>query len=168
MPIAVVGDPMHGGYLEIQGAHIVSEGAYFRFWLWTRESYNISVTINDKITFYLEPNASMNYDVVAPHVSMPFEQIHYLFKVNVTGVNSMQGLENHFPYTLDFPVYVFGSGFIQFFDYFVPVIVILIATTLAIITLRVIRRRQKASSPKLRMQPLAVCSSIKYILHRTE
>ncbi len=144
IPIAVVGDPSYHGGVWIEGAHIVSEGAYFRFWVWSKESVSISVTINDGITYYLEPNASISYDVVAPKVNMPFEKIHYFFKVNVTGVDSMQGLENHFPYTIDFSVYVLSSGFIQFFDYIVPVILILVVAILVIITTLVIRRRQKA------------------------
>jgi hypothetical protein len=145
-PIAIVADPEYMGGVWIEGAHIVSEGAYFRFWLWSKEGYNVSVTINDQITYYLEPNASMNYDVVAPQVNMPFEKTHYYFKIDLAGADSMQGLNHHFPYTIDFPVYVLDSGFILFFDYIVPVVIILIVILFVIITLLLIRRRQRLKS----------------------
>lgn len=157
VPITVLGDPKYGGGLLVEGAHIVSEGAYFRFWICNYEHYNVSVTLNDGITCYLpkieysgqgsflDPtNSSFTYNVIAPQVNLAFEKVHYFFKVNVTGVdyNSDPWLRTRFPYTIDYQVYVLDSNFIILLDYLVPAIVV-IAAVLIVVTAILVRKRKK-------------------------
>jgi len=148
-PITVLGDPVYSGGLRVEGAHIVSEGAYFRFWICNYEDYNVSVTIDDGITYYLPKrynttNSNFTYNVIAPQVNLLFEKVHYFFKVNVTGVdyNSHPWFRTHFPYTIDYPVYVLDSSFIILLDYLVPAIIV-IATVLVVVTAILVRRRKK-------------------------
>ena len=36
--------------VEVEGAHIVSEGAYFRFWIFNNNSFPIQVQMRDKVS----------------------------------------------------------------------------------------------------------------------
>jgi hypothetical protein len=71
----------HIMWFEIQGAHVVSEGAYFRFCM-TSLSPRMSfwVSVNDSALMYIQFNKSVNYDVIAPQISSESEQVTYTFK----------------------------------------------------------------------------------------
>ena len=108
-PRFVFADPIDlGEYnkLEIQGAHVVSEGAYFRFFMVNHYGIPIYVTVNDGDPIHIPINGSVDYDVIAPQVSAPFEVVTYIFKQFVASQ------QNPF-LEVDFPVTVVASNFIS-------------------------------------------------------
>jgi hypothetical protein len=144
----VLGDigPYPASRLEIQGAHIVSEGAYFRFWIANHYDQPVYVTINDCEALYIPPNASADYDVIAPQISVPYEEVTYTFK-QYFYPNSTQNISLR---SLNFTVLVVDSNF---FDLLLPihatVAVGLIVVCIAFFTWqrRLIRRKVGSSTP---------------------
>jgi len=109
-PRVAFADPIQLGpnLYEIQGAHVVSEGAYFRFLVVNHDSDSIYVTVNDGDLIYIPVNGSANYNVIAPQISVPYEVVTYTFRVYST---TPQRVEFR---TIDFPVTVVSSSFIGF------------------------------------------------------
>ena len=139
VPNVVIGDPIGNpdDRLIIEGAHIVSEGAYFRFWVKNNYSQPIYVTINDSDTFYILPYNSIDYDVVAPTISVPYEKITYTFKLHLL-LSDPNYVSNKF----DFTVLVLSSSFVQVFDIIVPFLIILAIALAVAISVFIIRRRR--------------------------
>jgi hypothetical protein len=109
VPIIVSADPRWFNELEIQGAHIVSEGAYFRFLMVNHYGDPIYVTVNDGDPIYIPTNGSVNYNVIAPQISVPYEEVTYTFKEYYPTPQSA-----HLMGTVDFPVTVLAYDFIDF------------------------------------------------------
>jgi hypothetical protein len=110
----VLGDigPYPASKLEIQGAHIVSEGAYFRFWIANHYDQPVYVTINDGEALYIPHNASADYDVIAPQISVPYEEVTYTFR------QYFYPTQNISLPSLNFTVLVVHSSF---FDFLLPI-----------------------------------------------
>lgn len=146
VPNVVMGDPIGNpnDKLIIEGAHIVSEGAYFRFLVKNNYSQPIYVTINDNDTFYILPYDSINYNVIAPKISVPYEKITYTFKLHLD-LSDPNYVSDKFNYT----VLVLNSSFVQGFDIIVPFLIILAIALVVAISVFVIRRRRKYSKSAL-------------------
>jgi hypothetical protein len=124
--------------VDIEGAHILSEGAYFRFWIFNNNSFSITVTVNGKDTLSVPAEGWVDYDVIAPHISVPYEQVTYRFL--------LQGADSP-PKNVDFTVLLLNSTFAQIFDLAVPILVIIAAIVVALATIIVIRRIRGRSKP---------------------
>jgi hypothetical protein len=146
VPNVVMGDPIGNpnDRLIIEGAHIVSEGAYFRFSVKNNYSQPIYVTMNDSDTFYILPYDSINYNVIAPRVSVPYEKITYTFKLHLL-LSDPNYVSNKF----DFTVLVLNSSFVQVFDIIVPFLIILAIALVVAISVFMIRRRRISSKSAL-------------------
>lgn len=107
VPTIVLADPIWGNQLEIQGAHIVSEGAYFRFLMVNHYGVPIYVTINDGDPIYIPTNGSANYNVIAPQISTPYQVVTYSFKQYYSPLQAQFGL------TIDVPVTVVAYDFVE-------------------------------------------------------
>lgn len=163
----VAADPVGGGDYEwpvlVEGSHIVSEGAFFRFEIINTSNENLSVTIvnyvnyswhynftagsQGDVVYYLPPDASITYPVIAPRARLPFEKLHYFFKVDADGNSSYLGLEwQH--YTIDYSMYVVSSGFVTFFDYFIPILLVIVVVFILFFVIMLRRRRRKSLGQK--------------------
>jgi hypothetical protein len=129
--------------IVVQGAHIVSEGAYFRFWILNNLTNPINVTINGADTLTIASESSIDYDVVAPQVSMPYQKATYTFRFSYAKPveNQPHGLHGE----IDFPVLVLSSGFVQIFDLIIPILVVVATAIAVIIAIVVLRRRRTVS-----------------------
>jgi hypothetical protein len=129
--------------IVVQGAHIVSEGAYFRFWILNNTTDPINVTINSADPLTISANSSIDYDVIAPQLSTPYQKITYAFHFSYA-----KNVENQ-PHPLhgemDFTVLVLSSGFVQFFDLIIPILIIVIIAVAAIISIAIILRQRRAN-----------------------
>jgi hypothetical protein len=134
------GPSLHG--IVVQGAHIVSEGAYFRFWILNNTTDTINVTVNSADTLTIFPKNSTDYDVVAPQLSMPYQKITYTFHFSYAKntENQLHPLHGE----MDFTVLVLSSGFVQFFDLIIPVLIIVIIAVAAIISIAIILKQRRA------------------------
>ena len=130
--------------IVVQGAHIVSEGAYFRFWILNNLTNSINVTINNADTLTIAPKSSIDYDVVAPQVSMLYQKVTYTFRFSYAKNVEYQphGLHDE----LDFTVLVLNSGFAQVFDLIIPILLIVTIAVVAIISIAILRRRRAIKS----------------------
>jgi hypothetical protein len=120
----------------IEGAHIVSEGAYFRFWIFNNNSFSINVTVNGADTLSIPPKSGVDYDVIAPNISVPYEQVTYEFTVEASNGVLLQ------PKNVDFPVLVLNSSFTQIFDLAIPIILAIAAIAVGLVAIVIIRRRR--------------------------
>lgn len=93
---------------KIEGAHVVSEGAYFRFLLVNHYGVPMYVTVNDGEPIYISTDGSVNVDVIAPQVSVPFEVVTYTFKEY-----SPTSQPADFMGEVDFPVTVLIYNFVD-------------------------------------------------------
>jgi|GEM_PF-3007530 hypothetical protein len=157
-PRVVLGDPSWWNELEVQGAHVVSEGAYFRFLVVNHYSFPIYVSVindsepiyvlppnnylnvNISESIYILPNSSANYDVIAPEVSFPYEKVTY------TIIQSLdKPVSEHWVYIMKYQVTVLASGFVQILntglDPSFPIILIAIGLTLVVISLIIWQRK---------------------------
>jgi len=158
-----VGDGNYEGPVMIQGSHIVSEGAFFRFEIVNYSNERLSVTIvnyvdyslpfnpsaasKGDVTYVLARGASITYPVIAPSTRLPFEKVHYFFKVDADG-NSSQ-LESEWQhYTVDYSMYVLSSGFTTFFDYFIPIVIGIAVVFILLFAIMLIKRRRKSLGQK--------------------
>lgn len=125
-PKVAFGDPSWWNQLEVQGAHVVSEGAYFRFLVVNHYPTSIYVGIvNDsepvsvvspgdyldvEVTdyIYILSNASANFDVIAPNAYFPYRVVTYTI-VQALGTP----ISEHWTYLMKFQVIVLASGFVQ-------------------------------------------------------
>jgi len=122
-------------YVDIEGAHIVSEGAYFRFWIFNNYSFPVTVTVNGADILNIPSKSWVDYDVIAPNITVPYEQVTYKFSVR----RSYGQTTNY-----DFTVLVLNSSFVQIFNLAVPMLVtmlvIIAAIVLALVAFVIVRR----------------------------
>lgn len=125
--------------VSIQGAHIVSAGAYFRFWIFNYYEYPINVTINGADTLSIPSRGSIDYDVIAPQISVPYEKVTYtfLFTTNVTGLFGTQARN-----PVDYTVLVLNSSFVQIFDLIVPILIVIAIVIIATVAIVILRRKR--------------------------
>jgi hypothetical protein len=162
-PRVVLGDPFSfHNELEVQGAHVISEGAYFRFLIVNHgfspiyvsiirssepiyvvyglgpTNYSLSVNISESICIL--PNSSASYDVIAPEVSFPYEKVTYYIPQA-----SAQPISTHCQYIMRCEVTVLDSGFAQVLttslDPSSQYIIIAIGLTLVVISLIMWQRK---------------------------
>ncbi|MGD0979653.1 MAG: hypothetical protein ABR962_11015 [Candidatus Bathyarchaeia archaeon] len=118
--------------VSIQGAHIVSAGAYFRFWIFSYYDYPINVTINGADTLSIPSGGSIDYDVIAPQISVPYEKVTYTFVFSV----------NYDVKPVDYTVLVLNSSFVQIFDLIVPILIVIAIVIIAAVAILILRRRR--------------------------
>jgi len=136
----VFGDPIIRNQeirLLIEGAHSVSEGAYFRFWLKNNYPQPIYVTINDADTLYILSGDSIDYNVAAPQISVPYTKITYTFKLHL-----LLDDPNYVSDKVGFTVLVLDSSLVQVFDIIIPLLIILAIVLIAAISVFIIRRKR--------------------------
>lgn len=128
-PRIVSADPSWGNELEVQGAHVVSEGAYFRFLVVNHYSIPMYVSVindsepiyvlpspspsylnvNISESIYILPNSSANFDVIAPEVSFPYEKVTY------TIIQALdKPISEHWVYIMKYQVTVLDSNYFDF------------------------------------------------------
>jgi len=162
---AALGDPSWANQLEIQGAHVVSEGAYFRFLLVNHYPIPIYVSIindsepisllppnnqlsvNISESIYLLPNSSANYDVIAPEVSFPYGKVTY------TIIQALdKPISEHWVHIIEYQATVLDSGFVQVLnaslDPSFPYLIIAIGLSLVAISLIIWHRKPYGSLKK--------------------
>jgi hypothetical protein len=163
LPSFVLGDPRGGSNeLEVQGAHVVSAGAYFRFLVVNHYSFpiyvsivngggpvygfgylgNFSLSVNITESIYVLPNSSGSFDVIAPEVSFPCEKVTYTF-IQALALPVSQ----HALYLMDYQVIVLNSGLVQVLstslDPSFQYIIIGIGLTLVVISLIMWQRKMR-------------------------
>jgi hypothetical protein len=123
-------------YFDIEGAHIVSEGAYFRFWIFNNNSFPVNVTVNGADILNIPSKRWADYDVIAPNINVPYEQVTYKFSITSYYVQTTN---------YSFTVLVLNSGFVQIFnlappifDLAVPMLVTMLVIMLEIIAAMVL------------------------------
>jgi hypothetical protein len=126
-----IGPPLTGVTLE--GAHIVSEGAYFRFGIFNNNSFSISVRVGADISS-VPPESGIDYDVIAPQISTPYEKVTYQFDFG----------SNDAELTVDYTVLVLNSSFVQIFDLVVPIIIVIAFVIIATVAIVILRRYMHA------------------------
>lgn len=124
----------------IEGAHIVSEGAYFRFWIMNNLTWALNVTINNADILLIPSKSSIDYNVVAPQVSVPYQKVTYIFKIS----NTWDGEESVYS-EIDYPVLVLDTGFTQIFDLIAPILIAVGIVLTAIVFVMVVRRKRARS-----------------------
>lgn len=122
--------PLKGVTLE--GAHIVSEGAYFRFWIFNNNSFSIKAAVNGVDISSVPPESGIDYDVIAPQISTPYEQVTYKFSF----------VSNDSVLTADFTVLVLNSSFVQIFDLIVPILIVIAVVIIITVAIVILRRRR--------------------------
>jgi len=133
-----VGPPLYG--VDVEGARIVSEGAYFRFWIHNNNSFSIDVNVftpeHTMDNFIVPANGSINYDVIAPKISVAYEQVTYEFWLS--GPNS----SGQYVTLADCGVIVVNYGFVQIFSFSVELLIMFAAIIVALVAIVVVRRRR--------------------------
>jgi hypothetical protein len=125
------GPPLEG--IDVEGAHIVSEGAYFRFWIFNNNSFPIQVQMQGQSERRdVPPYGSINYDVIAPNVFGVYEQVNYQFAV--TGQSNAS--------LVNFLVIVINSFFVQIFSPLTTILLITIIVVIIAVVIVIIRRRR--------------------------
>jgi hypothetical protein len=112
---------------------MVSEGACFRFWIFNKNSFSVNVTINGVDTLCVPPGSGVDYDVVAPWISLPYEHVTYNFLI-MGGDSPAKNV--------DFTVLVLNSAFVQIFDLAIPILVTIAAVAVALVAIVLVRRRR--------------------------
>jgi len=77
--------PPPGFYkVDIQGAKIVSEGGYFRFYVKniSNASLNVLLLNYSGSKVFLEPNDNVTYDIIAPEINLLFKNVTYIFQIS--------------------------------------------------------------------------------------
>ena len=141
--------------VSIQGAHIVSEGAYFRFWIFNNYEYPINVTINGADTLSIPSRSSINYDVIAPQISTPYEKVTYTFDFSVNGARPW--------IPVDYTVLVLNSNFVPIFDLTVPILIAIAAIILVVIASVILKRRRSRIGSLVFLGILFIISGIEVI-----
>lgn len=136
-----IGDPNEK--VIIEGAHIVSEGAYFRFWILNNLTNALNVTINNADILLIPSKSSIDYNVVAPNISMPYQKVTYTLRFSYT-FQGEQILYNK----VDYQVLVLASSFTLIFDLIVPIL-IAVAIVLAVVILVIVMRRRRPTEHKV-------------------
>jgi hypothetical protein len=125
-----IGPHSHG--VAIEGAHMVSEGAYFRFWIYNELPYSVNVSVNGGDTLVVSPRSGVDYDVIAPFISVPFEQVTYRFLIQ-DGYGSSE---------VDATVLVMNSVLVQIFNMAIPILIIIAAIIIAPVAIVIVRRQR--------------------------
>jgi len=110
----------------IEGAHAISEGAYFRFYIKNNYSYAMCVKLGDNGA-YLLPTNSSEFSVIAPEVSFPYQKVTYIFNYSSTypaTPDQLQDPEKYLLNAFDYTVLVLDSGFLTIFDMMIPILII--------------------------------------------
>ena len=119
--------------VEVEGAHIVSEGAYFRFWIFNNNSFPIYAQMRgESERIIVPPNSSINYNVIAPKISGIYEQVTYEFAL--TGPTNAT--------LVSLPVIVVNSFFVQIFNPLIPILLIIIGVVTVSVVIVIMRRRR--------------------------
>jgi hypothetical protein len=84
------------------------------------------------VNLIVPPNGSIDYDVVAPKISVAYEQVTYEFLL--TGPFNFS--------IVDFPVIVVNYGIIQIFNFSVQLLMIFAAISVALVAIVISRRRR--------------------------
>jgi hypothetical protein len=127
--------------VDIEGAHIVSEGAYFRFWIYNNNTYwPVNVTVDGRILQVL-PKTSIDYDVIAPSISVPYQRVIYQFTLMESG-NEYPVLTDNFTVLVLSSSYIQISNFIPISSFIASMVIIFGAIIIALVTIAIIRRRQ--------------------------
>ena len=126
-PRIVSADPFWFNELEVQGAHVVSEGAYFRFLVVNHYPIpmyvsvindsepiyvlppNNYLSINISESIYILPNSSANFDEIAPEVSFPYEKVTY----TIIQAHD-KPISEHWVYIMKYQVTVLDSNYFDF------------------------------------------------------
>jgi hypothetical protein len=124
--------PLKEEGVTLEGAHIVSEGAYFRFWIFNNNSFSINVTVNGVDIPSVPPESGIDYDVIAPQISTPYEQVTYKFVFTFGGYGAL---------TADYTVLVLNSNFVQIFDLIFPILIVIVFVIIATVAIVILRRR---------------------------
>ena len=173
IPRIVLGDPSWLNELEVQGAHVVSEGAYFRFLVVNHYPIPIYVSVlndsepiyvlpspspsylNVNITesIYILPNSSANYDVIAPEVSFPYKKVTY------TIIQALdKPISENWVYIMKYQVTVLDSNYFDFIVltnilFAIGLIVVAIAFIIWQRKLRRSAKRSQEACPQLPYSP---------------
>ena len=121
----------------VEGAHIVSEGAYFRFYVKNNYTQPIYLTFNDGERLYIPSYASTNFNVIAPQVSFPYDSVVYTFKLHFLLSNP-----DYVSKIIEYKVLVLDSAFVEIFNFSLPFLMIIIGVLVVATTLSIIRRRR--------------------------
>jgi hypothetical protein len=122
--------------IAIEGAHIVSEGAYFRFWIFNNFPYPINVTINGADMRSIPSRGSIDYNVIAPQISTLYEEVTYTFELSATDKGPWQ--------PINYTVLVLNSSFVTIFDLTVPILIVIAVVILVVIAFVILKRRRSA------------------------
>jgi len=117
--------------VTLEGAHMVSEGAYFRFWIFNNNSFPITVYVKGAGVLSVPPKSWVDYDVTAPQISTPFERVTYTFEFSADGQAQV----------VDFPVMVLNSNFLQIFELAVPILIAVAAIIVSTVAVVLAKRR---------------------------
>ncbi len=128
----------------IEGAHIVSEGAYFRFFVKNNYSQPIYVALDDNEKVYISAYNSTDFDVVAPQVFFPCENIVYTFKIHLAYLTDPDYVSDKLEYT----VLVVSTIFVQIYNFILPFLIITLG--IVIIAYCLLVRRTRARRIKAR------------------
>jgi hypothetical protein len=138
LPTIVSADLRWFNELEIQGAEVVSEGAYFRFLMVNHYGFPIYVAINNGDPIYIPTNGSASYNVIAPQISKPYESVLYTFTEYLQTPQPA-----NFMGTVDFPVTVVSINFIDSTIYYIYITNLMTAVGLfAVVTAFILWHRR--------------------------
>jgi hypothetical protein len=111
---------------------MVSEGAYFRFRIYNELPYSVNVSVNGGDTLVVPSRSGVDYDVVAPFISVPFEQVTYRFSIQ-DGYGSSE---------VDATVLVMNSVLVQIFNMAIPILIIIAVIIIALVAIVIVRRQR--------------------------
>lgn len=128
--------------IDIQGAHIISEGAYFRFQIFNDNSFPVNITMYGPLSsesYYSIPAwGSVDCDLVAPSAPWVYNQVTYHFEIVSSQEDGLYGMN-------DFTVLVLNSSWLLFFN----LLPLIIGTILIIIAVILFFRLASTSKKKV-------------------
>jgi hypothetical protein len=153
----VLGDPINRPPFSIESARIVREGTFIRFLIRNyQESDTLYFTVNNFTLVVPPQGGSVEYEVIAPELSVPFQKVTYAFKVQSNQSESWTG-------TVDYSVIVVDTGFEAMFDMVEPFLitatsVMMVIAGIICISISIIIRRAsvKGSSKTSKNRPRAL------------
>jgi hypothetical protein len=114
------------------------------------------VTINGADPLTIPSKSSINYDVIAPQISAPYEKVTYTFMFT-----TVDGAGGWAP--VDFTVLVLNSSFVQIFDLTVPILIAIAAIILVVIAFVILKRRRGRIGSLMFLGILFIVSGIEVI-----
>ncbi len=153
----VFGDSVNRPQFSIEGAPIVREGTYIRFLIRNyQESETLYFTVSNFTLVVPPQGGSVEYEVIAPEISVPFQEVTYAFKVQSNQSESWSC-------TVDYSVLVVDTGFEGLFDLverflITTTSVMMVIAGIICISISIIRRRasMKGSSKTFINRPRAL------------